>query len=51
VYNQGSNPVAIVPASGVVNVSAALTPYSCGTLKMCACEGLTTGGYGCSSTQ
>ena len=50
-YNQGSNPVAIVPASGVINVSGALTPYSCTTLKTCTCEGLTTGVWGCSSTQ
>jgi hypothetical protein len=29
VFNQGSNPVAIVPSTGVINVSAALTPFSC----------------------
>ena len=48
VYNQGSNPVAIVPQTGVVNVSAALTPFSCTTLKECKCTGLTTGVFGCS---
>lgn len=47
-YNQGSNPVAIVPQTGVVNVSAALTPFSCTTLKECKCTGLTTGVFGCS---
>ena len=46
-YNQGSNPVAIVPASGVINVSGALTPFSCTTLKKCTCQGLTTGVWGC----
>lgn len=48
VYNQGSNPVAIVPSTGVINVSAALTPFSCTTLKACQCVGLTTGVWGCS---
>ena len=48
VYNQGSNPLAIVPQTGVVNVSAALTPFSCTTLKECKCTGLTTGVWGCS---
>lgn len=47
-YNQGSNPVAIVPSSGVVNVSGALTPFVCTTLKQCQCTGLTTGVWGCS---
>lgn len=48
VYNQGSNPLAIVPQTGVINVSAALTPFSCTTLKECQCQGLTTGVWGCS---
>lgn len=48
VFNQGSNPVAIVPQTGVINVSAALTPFACTTLKECECTGLTTGVYGCS---
>lgn len=48
VFNQGSNPLAIVPQTGVVNVSAALTPFSCTTLKECQCKGLTTGVFGCS---
>lgn len=47
-FNQGSNPVAIVPQTGVINVSAALTPFSCTTLKECECTGLTTGVFGCS---
>jgi hypothetical protein len=48
VFNQGSNPLAIVPQTGVVNVSAALTPFSCTTLKECQCKGLTTAAFGCS---
>lgn len=48
VFNQGSNPLAIVPQTGVINVSAALTPFSCTTLKECQCKGLTTGVFGCS---
>lgn len=48
VYSQGSNPLAIVPQTGAVNVSAALTPFSCTTLKECKCTGLTTGVWGCS---
>jgi len=47
-FNQGSNPVAIVPQTGAINVSAALTPFSCTTLKECQCTGLTTGVFGCS---
>lgn len=48
VWNQGSNPLAIVPQTGVINVSGALTPFSCTTLKQCQCTGLTTGVFGCS---
>lgn len=48
VYNQGSNPVAVVPQTGVINVSGALTPFSCPTLKECTCRGLTTAAFGCS---
>lgn len=48
VYNQGSNPLAIVPQTGVINVSAALTPFSCTTLKECKCTGIATGTFGCS---
>ena len=48
VFNQGSNPLAIVPQTGVINVSAALTPFSCTTLKECECTGLTTSAFGCS---
>lgn len=47
-YNQGSNPVAMVPQTGVVNVSGAMTPFICTTLKECQCSGLTTGVFGCS---
>lgn len=48
VYNQGSNPLAIVPVTGVINVSGALTPFSCTTIKECECRGITTGVWGCS---
>lgn len=48
VFNQGSNPLAIVPQTGVINVSGALTPFSCTTIKECTCTGLTTGVFGCS---
>lgn len=48
IWNQGSNPLAIVPQTGVINVSGALTPFSCTTLKECTCTGLTTGVFGCS---
>lgn len=48
VYNQGSNPVAIAPNTGVINASAALTPFSCSTLKVCKCHGLITTTWGCS---
>lgn len=38
-YNQGSNPALIAPNTGaVINVDAALTPYSCATLKECECR-------------
>lgn len=47
VYNQGSNPLAIVPQTGTVNVSAALTPYSCSTLQECTCTALTSANWGC----
>ncbi len=49
-YNQGSNPVAIVPKTGVINVGGALTPFSCTTLKRCVCDGLTTGVWGCAQS-
>jgi len=47
-YNQSSNPVAIVPQTGSINVSAALTPFACTTLKECECTGITNGNFGCS---
>lgn len=47
-FNQGSNPVAIVPSTGVINVDAALTPFACTTLKECECTGTVTGGWWCS---
>ena len=38
-YNQGSNPALIAPNTGaVINVDAALTPFSCATLKECECK-------------
>ncbi len=47
-FNQGSNPVAIVGApSDTLNVSAAATPFSCTTLKYCECTRLTTTNWGC----
>lgn len=48
VYNQGSNPLAIVPQTGSINVTGALTPFSCTTLKECQCRGLSTSTFGCS---
>lgn len=37
-FNQGSNPALIAPNTGaVINVDAALTPFSCATLKECEC--------------
>ena len=48
VYNQGSNPLAIVPQTGVINVSAALTPFSCTTLKECNCQAVSNAAWGCS---
>lgn len=48
VYNQSSNPAAIVPAAGVINVAAALTPYACSAGAVCSCRGLTSGVIGCS---
>lgn len=48
VFNQGSNPLAIVPYPGdTLNVSAAATPFSCTTLKYCECTVLTATNYGC----
>lgn len=47
-YNQGSNPVAIVPISGnTQGVAAAATPFSCTTLKSCDCTALTTSNWMC----
>lgn len=48
VLNQGSNPVAIVPQTGSINVSGALTPFACTTLKECQCSGLTSSTFSCS---
>jgi len=48
VLNQGSNPVAIVPQTGSINVSGALTPFPCTTLKECQCTGLTNSTFSCS---
>lgn len=49
IFNQGSNPLAIAPNTGSINVDAALTPYSCATLKECECTGLSSTVWGCSS--
>lgn len=46
-YNLAGGAVNMVPASGVVNVSAALTPYICPANKVCTCHGITTGIWGC----
>lgn len=49
IYNQGSNPLAIVPQPlSLINVSAAATPFSCTTLKECNCVALSTTTWGCS---
>lgn len=48
VFNQSSNPVALVPYPGdTFNVSAAATPFSCTTLKYCECLKLTATNWGC----
>jgi hypothetical protein len=47
VFNQGSNPVAIVPSTGSLNGAAALTPFSCPAGKRCDCIGITTALWGC----
>lgn len=48
VFNQGSNPLAIVPQSGdTQGVAAAATPFFCTTLKTCDCTGITTSGFQC----
>jgi len=44
-----SNPVAIVPAGGAINAFGALTPFICAAGKVCKCEGMTTGIWGCGS--
>lgn len=46
-HNLSANPVAIVPQGGAINAAAALTPYSCATLKECECRVLTTSLIGC----
>lgn len=47
VVNYSANPLPLVPAAGVVNVSAALTPFACATQKKCDCTVLTSSGYWC----
>jgi hypothetical protein len=54
VYNKGASPLLIVPkgvvaATDSINASAAATPYSCATGKLCDCKNLTTGSYVCVS--
>lgn len=48
VFNQSSNPAAIVPISGdTQGVSAAATPFACTTLKTCDCTALTSANWMC----
>jgi len=47
VYSLSSNPVAIVPSTGLINAAAALTPYACSAAATCECRGLSTGAWGC----
>lgn len=49
VYNQGANPLPIIPEDGTINLTGALTPYVCATGKYCACTGLSTSLASCSS--
>jgi hypothetical protein len=41
-YNQGANPVLILPEDGQVNASAALTPFICAAGKICTGTGFST---------
>lgn len=47
VTNYAANAAQLVPPSGVVNVSGALTPFSCASQKECTCTALTSSGYWC----
>jgi hypothetical protein len=48
VFNQASQPAAIVPISGdTQGVSAAATPFICTTLKSCDCTALTSANWMC----
>lgn len=42
VWNQGASPVIIIPEDGTINVTGALTPFSCATQKLCSCTGVST---------
>lgn len=51
VYNQSANPVALVPQSGdTVNLSAAATPFSCATGKLCSCRGFSGTQFVCTGS-
>jgi hypothetical protein len=50
IYNQGSNPLQIVPGAGnTANVAGATTPFACATAKECECVGLTSTNFGCTA--
>lgn len=42
IYNQGANPLVILPEDGSINATAALTPFSCAAGKVCTGYGLST---------
>jgi hypothetical protein len=42
VYNQGANPLQILPEDGTINAAAALTPFACTAGKLCTCWGLSS---------
>lgn len=44
IYNQGANPLQVLPEDGTINAAAALTPFACAAGKVCT-------GYGLSATQ
>lgn len=42
IYNQGANPLLILPEDGAINATGALTPFSCAAGKICTGWGLST---------
>lgn len=38
IYNPSANPLQIIPRDGVINQSAALTPFACAATKDCRCD-------------